>query len=308
MRIRAGYELTYECPQPTPMLLALRIHPSRRSDLLTDEALRFTPALHAHDYTDAFGNVCTRILAPAGRTTISTDFEIFDPGRPDAVDPGARQHDIGELPDAVLVYLLGSRYCDTDRLGDFAWATFGATPPGWPRVQAICDFVHERIRFDYQKADPLRTASGGLDDRTGVCRDFAHLAIALCRCMNIPARYCTGYLGDIGVPPVDYPMDFSAWFEAWLDGRWFAFDARHNIPRIGRILMATGRDATDVALSTSFGASTLAGFKVVTEEVAHAAPHLLQEAAARRPCEVDMPPASRVAVFADALPRASRGS
>ena len=202
MRIRAGYELTYEHQQPTPMLLMLRVHPSRRTDLLTDEILRFTPAVQAHDYIDAFGNACTRILAPAGSITISTEFVIFDHGRPDVVAPDARQHDIGEIPDDVLVFLLGSRYCDTDRLADFAWATFGATPPGWARVQAICDFVHGHIRFDYQHADPLRTASGGLEDRTGVCRDFAHLAITLCRCMNIPARYCTGYLGDIGVPPV----------------------------------------------------------------------------------------------------------
>jgi transglutaminase-like putative cysteine protease len=306
MRIRAGYELTYECAQPTPMLLALRIHPSRRPDLLTEELLRFTPHVPSHDYTDSFGNVCTRILAPAGRLTVSTGFEIFDDGHHDAVAPDARQNEIGEIPDDVLVYLLGSRYCDTDRLADFAWATFGATPPGWPRVQAICDFVHQHIRFDYQMADSTRTASNGLQDRTGVCRDFAHLAITLCRCMNIPARYCTGYLGDIGVPPVDYPMDFSAWFEAWLDGRWFTFDARHNMPRIGRILMATGRDATDVALSTSFGASALVGFEVVTDEIPDALPRALHtEPGSRHPHQAEMPAASRIAAFAEALPGAS---
>jgi transglutaminase-like putative cysteine protease len=278
MRIRAGYELVYECPQPTAMLLALNIHPSRRADLLTDQVLSFSPAVEARDYLDGFGNVCTRIVAPAGRTTISTGFEIYDSGRPDVVVPDARQHDIGELPDEVLVFLLGSRYCDTDRLGDFAWATFAHTPPGWARVQAIVDFVHDHIAFNYQNADATRTAFGGFHDRTGVCRDFAHLAIALCRCMNIPARYCTGYLGDIGIPPVDYPMDFSAWFEVFLGGHWYTFDARHNRPRIGRILMATGRDATDVALSTSFGASRLVGFTVVTDEVVPEAP-----AAADRP-------------------------
>jgi transglutaminase-like putative cysteine protease len=266
MRIRAGYELVYECPKPTPMILCLNIHPSRRVDLLTDQVLSFTPPVEAWDYVDGFGNVCSRIVAPPGATAISTAFEIHDDGLPDAVAAAATQHHIGDLPDEVLVFLLGSRYCDTDRLSDFAWTQFAGTPPGWARVQAICDFVHGHVAFDYQNADPLRTAHGGFIDRTGVCRDFAHLAITLCRCMNIPARYCTGYLGDIGVPPVPDPMDFSAWFEAYLGGHWYTFDARHNKPRIGRILMATGRDATDVALSTSFGPSQLSGFKVVTEE------------------------------------------
>ena len=209
-----------------------------------------------------------RILAPAGRLRIFADFQIGDTGLPDAVAPEARQTPVEELPDEALVYLLGSRYCDTDRLSDFAWSQFAETPPGWPRVQAICDYVHGRIVFNYQNADATRTAFGGYQDQTGVCRDFAHLAITLCRCMNIPARYCTGYLGDIGVPPDPAPMDFSAWFEVLLDDRWYTFDARHNRPRIGRILMGRGRDATDVAISTSFGPSKLAGFKVITDEVA----------------------------------------
>jgi transglutaminase-like putative cysteine protease len=267
MRIRAGFTLGYTCYAPTPMLLSLEIHPSRRVDLLTEQVIRFEPDVDARPYTDSFGNVCTRIEAPAGETVISTSFEIYDNGQPDVVMPDAGQHDIRDLPDDVLIYLLGSRYCDTDRLGDFAWATFAHTQPGWQRVQAICDFVHSHIIFDYQKADALRTAYGGYNDKVGVCRDYAHLAITLCRCMNIPARYCTGYLGDIGIPPVDYPMDFSAWFQAYLSGTWFTFDARHNTPRIGRILMATGRDATDVALSTSFGAAQLTRFNVVTDEV-----------------------------------------
>jgi transglutaminase-like putative cysteine protease len=257
MKIRAGFTLGYECVGPTPMLLALDIHPSRRVDLLSEQALVFDPPVEAWGYTDVFGNACTRIVAPAGVTTISTAFEIYDSGRPDIIAEDAVQHDIKDLPDEVLVFLLGSRYCDTDRLGDFAWSQF----------QAICDFVHGHIAFNYQNANPRRTAHDGYVDRTGVCRDFAHLAITLCRCMNIPARYCTGYLGDIGVPPVPDPMDFSAWFEVYLGGRWLTFDARHNTPRIGRILMATGRDATDVALSTSFGASNLVRFEVVTEEV-----------------------------------------
>jgi transglutaminase-like putative cysteine protease len=267
MRIRAGFNLTYECWQPTPMLLVLEIHPSRRVDLLTEQVIGFDRPIEARGYVDGFGNACTRIEAPAGLTTVSTLFEVYDNGQPDVVAPDSVQHDIKELPDEVLRYLLGSRYCDTDRLGDFAWSNFGSVAPGWSRVQAICDFVHNHITFDYQAADSLRTAYGAFTDRTGVCRDFAHLAISLCRCMNIPARYCTGYLGDIGVPAVPYPMDFSAWFQVYLSGHWFTFDARHNRPRIGRILMATGCDATDVALSTSFGPSRLARFEVITDEV-----------------------------------------
>ena len=267
MKIRAGFHLGYECQQATPMLLVLNIHRSRRVDLLTEQVLSFDRPIEAWSYTDVFGNACSRIVAPPGLTTISTSFEIYDDGLPDPIPADAVQHDISHLPDDVLVYLLGSRYCDTDRLADFAWKTFSNTPFGWPRVQAILDFAHNRITFDYMKADPLRTAFGGFTDRIGVCRDFAHLAITLCRCMNIPARYCTGYLGDIGVPPDLNPMDFSAWFEVYLSGRWYTVDARHNKPRIGRILMATGRDATDVALSTAFGPADLKRFDVITDEV-----------------------------------------
>jgi transglutaminase-like putative cysteine protease len=267
MQIRAGYDIEYECPQPTPKLLVLSIHPSRFADLSTPHLIQFDPPIPSRNYEDGFGNICTRIVAPAGRLRIFTSFQIGDTGLPDPVAPDARQLPVEDLPEEAIVYLLGSRYCETDRLGDFAWATFGGVAPGWPRVQAICDYVHERIAFNYQNADPMRSAYGGHSDRTGVCRDFAHLAITLCRCMNIPARYCTGYLGDIGVPKDPAPMDFSAWFEVLLDGRWYTFDARHNRPRIGRILMGRGRDATDVAISTSFGPSTLVGFKVITDEV-----------------------------------------
>lgn len=269
MKIRAGFKLGYECVQPTPMLLMLNIHPSRRIDLLTEQVLNFSPPIEARHYTDGFGNACSRILAPPGLTEITTNFEIYDTGLPDPVPEGAVQHPVQDLPDEVLVFLLGSRYCDTEKLSDFAWAQFGGIEPGWPRVKAIVDFVHDHIAFDYQKADLLRTAHGGYVDKTGVCRDYAHLAITLCRCMNVPARYCTGYLGDIGVPRDPAPMDFSAWFEVYLGGHWHALDARHNQPRIGRILMATGRDATDVALSTNFGPTVLKTFEVVTEELPH---------------------------------------
>jgi transglutaminase-like putative cysteine protease len=272
MQIRAGYEIAYDCPQPTPMLLALSVHPSRFPDIIGPHRIAFDPPIGATEYRDSFGNICTRLLAPAGRLTISTEFVIQDSGAPDAVVPEAVQHPIQELPDEVLVYLLGSRYCDTDRFADLAWSLFSSTQPGWARVQAICDYTHDRITFGYEHADPTRTAWGGHTDRRGVCRDFAHLAVTLCRCMNIPARYCTGYLGDIGVPPPDSAMDFSAWFDVYLGGHWYTFDARHNFPRIGRILMARGRDATDVALATTFGPCSLSGFRVITEEVPMQAP------------------------------------
>jgi len=273
MRIRAGYEISFDCPQPTPMLLALSVHPSRMQDLETPHLITFDPPIGATEYRDMFGNICHRIVAPEERLTISTDLVVRDPGTPDSVVPEAVQHPIEALPDEVLVYLLGSRYCETDKMSEIAWSIFGGTPPGWARVQAICDYVHDRITFGYEHADSTRSAWAGHAERLGVCRDFAHLAITLCRCMNIPARYCTGYLGDIGVPPMDAPMDFSAWFEVYLGGHWHTFDARHNVPRIGRILMARGRDATDVALSTSFGPSRLARFTVVTDEIKAAVSH-----------------------------------
>ena len=267
MKIRAGYEIAYECTQPTPMLLMLSVHPSRLPDLHGPHRITFDPPVEAHDYLDGFGNICTRVMAPAGGITVSTDFIVNDTGLPDIVAPDAEQIPVEKLPDDVLVFLLGSRYCDTDHLANMAWSLFGNGPTGWARVQAICDYVHKRLSFGYQHASATRTAWDGFREQRGVCRDFAHLAITLCRCMNIPARYCTGYLGDIGIPVSPEPMDFSAWFEAYLGGSWYTFDARHNKPRIGRILMARGRDATDVALSTSFGATRLASFKVHTDEV-----------------------------------------
>ncbi len=268
MKIRAGYEISHDCAQATPMIAMLSVHPSRQGDLITPDRLRLDPPIAANSYRDGFGNICHVIHAPAGRLTLSSDFLIRDSGQPDDVAPDAEQHPLEELPVDTLVYLLGSRYCETDRFTNIAWSQFGNVPKGWPLVQTICDYVHDRLAFGYQHAHPTKTAWTAHDERRGVCRDFAHLAITLCRCMNVPARYCTGYLGDIGVPPEDNtPMDFSAWFEAYLGGRWYTFDARHNIPRIGRILMARGRDATDVAIVTSFGPCTLAGFRVITEEV-----------------------------------------
>jgi transglutaminase-like putative cysteine protease len=266
--IRAGYDIAFRCPQETPIVLMLSVHPSRQGDLLTDHDIRLSSGLVSRDYVDMFGNVCTRLVAPPGLLEVHNEFLVRDSGRPDEVAPNARQFAIDELPDESLLYLMGSRYCDTQKLTDLAWTQFGGIVRGWQRVQAICDYVHHHLEFGYHHARCDRTASEGHAERRGVCRDFAHLAVTLCRCMNIPARYCTGYLGDIGVPRDPAPMDFSAWFEAFLGGRWFTFDARHNHPRIGRILIARGRDAADVAISTAFGATQLAHFSVTTEEVA----------------------------------------
>ncbi len=267
MKIRVGFELAYEFAQSTPMLLMLNVHPSRACDLLKPDQLQVSPLVPVTRYLDAFGNICRRLTAPAGRIEIFTDAVVADSGLPDEVNPTARQHEVSDLPHDALVYLLASRYCETERLMNLAWSNFGTTPTGWARVQAICDFVHDHLRFGYSHARSTRTAMEAFVERRGVCRDFAHLAVALCRCMNIPARYCTGYLGDIGVPPEPEPMDFSAWFEVYLGGRWYTFDARHNVPRIGRIVMARGRDAADVAFSTTFGPNTLKQFTVVTDEI-----------------------------------------
>ncbi len=267
MQIRLGYELVYACPQPTPMILTLNVHYSRVSDLVVPDHIVTQPAVPITGYRDGFGNWCSRLVAPTGEIRISADAVINDTGLPDPTDLSATQHAVEDLPNDTLVYLQGSRYCETDRLSEIAWSLFGKSPPGWRRVQAISDYVHAHIHFGYQHARATKTALEAYQERMGVCRDYTHLAITFCRCMNIPARYCTGYLGDIGVPPSPEPMDFSAWFEAYLDGRWHTFDPRNQVPRIGRVLIAQGRDAADVPLSNAFGPNTLKGFKVWTDEL-----------------------------------------
>ena len=262
MQIRVGYELVYDCPKATPMILVLNIHYTRMSDVVRPDHMITTPAIPIASYRDSYGNWCTRIVAPPGRLRLTADALINDSGQPDIVAPWLPQHPIPELPEETLLFLLGSRYCETEPLLEFAWQRFEPSVPGWPRVQAICDFVQAHIEFGYEHASPTTTAWQVYQTRRGVCRDYAHLAIALCRCMNIPARYCSGYLGDIGVPPPHGLMDFSGWFEAYLGGAWYTFDARNNTPRIGRILIARGRDAADVAISTAFGQNTLESFKV----------------------------------------------
>jgi transglutaminase-like putative cysteine protease len=267
MLIRIGFEMVFEVPAPAPMLLMLGLRSEREASVRRPGGLRVEPEAPVRGYTDGFGNHAARLLAPAGRLILRDDLIVEDSGLPDPVAPDAKQIPVQDLPSDVLVYLLSSRYCEVERLLEVAWRLFGTTPEGWGRVQAICDWVHENVRFDYQSARPTKTAHDVYEERAGVCRDFSHLALTFCRCLNIPARYATGYLGDIGIPPQPYPMDFSGWFEAYLDGRWHTFDARHNVPRIGRVLMAHGRDAVDVALTTSFGTTRLEKFAVWTDEV-----------------------------------------
>ncbi len=268
MRIRVGYEMTYFCPQETPMILTVGIHYSRASDVIAPDYLTSDPAVPVAGYRDGFGNWCTRIVAPAGSIRIRGDGLVRDTGQPDVAAPSACQHPVEDLPEETLVFLLGSRYCETDRLSDIAWSHFGHTDPGWTRVQAICDFVHNHIVFGYQDARATRSASEAYHERIGVCRDYAHLAVAFCRCMNIPARYCTGYLGDMGTLPPYGVGDFAAWIEVYLGGHWYTFDPRNNVPRIGRVLIARGRDASDVAIATIFGTAILEKFEVWTDEIA----------------------------------------
>jgi transglutaminase-like putative cysteine protease len=272
MLIRIGYDIAFTYPQPTALVAQLSLHPSRMPSVRTPELLVIEPVIARSSYHDQFGNFCTRALVPAGLVSFRNAGVVHDDGLPDPQRWDARQHEVQDLPDETLVFLLASRYCEVDsELREVAERLFGRTAPGWPRVLAICNWVHRHIAFDYMQARANRTALEAFREARGVCRDYMHLAITFCRIMNLPARYCTGYLGDIGVPLVP-PMDFSAWFEVYLGGAWHAFDARNNVPRIGRVLMARGRDAADVALTTTFGPSTLARFDIVAEEIPAATP------------------------------------
>jgi transglutaminase-like putative cysteine protease len=266
MLIKIGFDLEFALAGPTPMVLMLFVHPSRRDDLRGPEELHVEPQIPVTYYTDLFGNRCGRLLAPPGNLRLALETLIEDSGEPDRETPEAVQHPIEDLPNETLAFLMASRYCEVDKLTEIAWQLFGQTTPGWSRVKAICDWVHNHLTFDYHFADPTKSAYDVYTSGEGVCRDFSHLALTFCRCLNIPARYVTGYMGDIGVPLV-LPMDFSGWFEVYLGDRWHTFDARHNVPRIGRIVMAVGRDAADVALTTNFGSATLKKFFVISDEV-----------------------------------------
>jgi transglutaminase-like putative cysteine protease len=267
MLIRLGYDIRFDIDAPVPIVAILSVHPSRRHDLQERDRVELEPAVAAAEYEDSFGNLCTRFVAPAGPLRLVNSTLIKDSGEPDPANPEAREIPVDELPPETLRFLMPSRFCEVDLLSNTAAELFGGVPRGWPRVKAVCDWVHDKVTFSYPHARPTRTALDVYTERIGVCRDFQHLAITFCRALNIPARYATGYLGDIGVPASPSPMDFSAWFEVFLEGRWWTFDARHNAPRIGRVLIATGMDATDVAITTSFGRARLCSFSVVTDEV-----------------------------------------
>ncbi len=269
MHIDIGFDISLQLQSPNALICMLNVHPERAHDVLQGDAITVQPALPITDYLDVFGNRCARVSVPHGvqQVRLFNRATVQDSGLPDPQHWQAPQHNPQDLPHHTLHYLLPSRYCEVDsHLLNFAWAQFGQGPTGWGRVQAVCDFVHQHLQFNYGAARANRTAAEGFAERTGVCRDFAHLAVTLCRALNIPARYATGYLGDIGIPPVPYPMDFSAWFEVFLGGQWHTFDARHNTPRIGRVVIARGRDAGDVPITMSFGAHQLLNFSVVTEE------------------------------------------
>jgi transglutaminase-like putative cysteine protease len=270
MILRLGYDIQFELPASVAMVALLNVHPSRVTDLRGPDELRVEPAAQMESFIDSFGNRCARFVAQQGPLRLSNSTLIYDSGQPDRLSPDAREIPVQELPHEALRYLYNSRYCEVDRFSTIALELFGAVPPGWSRVQAICDWIHTRVSFGYQHARPTKTALDVYTERFGVCRDFQHLAVTLCRALNIPARYATGYLGDIGVPASASPMDFSAWFEVYLEDRWWTFDARHNQPRVGRVLMATGRDASDVAMTTSFGMANLTQFTVVSEQASRA--------------------------------------
>jgi transglutaminase-like putative cysteine protease len=265
--LQVGYDFTFQCEHATPMLLVLNVHWERVPDITVPDVIVTDPPVPIRTYRDSFGNWCSRLVAPAGEFSLSSSATLWDAGLPDPSCPDAYQHEIADLPDEALQFLLPSRYCETELFGDIAWELFGSGPTGWARVQAICDFVHNHVTFGYEHARVTKTAWDVYNERTGVCRDFTHLAVTLCRAMNIPARYCTGYVSDIGTSPPYTDGDFAGWFEAYLGGAWHTFDPRNNVPRIGRVLVARGRDAADVPLSHSFGPNILTGFRVFADEV-----------------------------------------
>jgi transglutaminase-like putative cysteine protease len=253
------------------MILLLNVHYSRAADLERPDLLVTDPAVAIEAYRDSFGNWCNRLVAPVGRFTVSVDGIIRDSGLSDPVEQNAKQHPVEQLPSNVIRYLLPSRYCESDVLSEFAWNRFDSAQHGWQTVQSVCDFVHDHVSFGYEHSRPTRTAAETLNEGVGVCRDYAHLAIALCRSLNIPARYCTGYVSDIGQPPPYAPMDFAAWMEVYLGGKWWVFDPRNNDIRFGRVLIAQGQDAADVPLTHTFGTHELKDFKVWIKDADNAA-------------------------------------
>jgi transglutaminase-like putative cysteine protease len=234
------------------------------------EEWQTVPDFSMQAYSDIYGNLCQRFVLPTGENVIRYDATVAVVDEYDEIGLGAEQLPVEDLPSDVLLYTLPSRFCLSDVLSNAAWQLFGHTQPGWARVQAICDWVHDNIRFQYGTSTPLTTAVDVYEQHVGVCRDFAHLAVTFCRALNIPTRYVFGYLPDIGVPPPDDPMDFCAWMEVYLGGRWWTFDPRNNAPRTGRVLIGRGRDALDVAMVTMYGGPLLQQMVVWADEVVSA--------------------------------------
>jgi transglutaminase-like putative cysteine protease len=265
MRIRVGCEFQYEATWPAPAVLLVQ---ARDDDphRIYHESWRTNPHVQTHDYYDLYRNRCQRLILPVGPSSLTYDAVVEISGEPDDVDTSAIQHPVEELPDDVIIFTLPSRYCLSDALSNTAWELFGGSEMGWARVQAVCDWINANIEYG-RKSTPLTTALDVYEARGGICRDFAHLGVTFCRALNIPARYVFGYMPDIGIPPPYPAMDFHAWFEVYLGGRWWTMDARHDERRIGRVLMARGRDAVDCALTTAFGPTKLKKFVVVTEEI-----------------------------------------
>ena len=304
MRIRLGCEMVYDFQRPTHMVAMLHVHYSRAAQLEQADVVRSDPPVPVEGYRDGFGNWCTRLTAPAGRFQLRVDSVLRDDGRPDPLVPDAAESPMQDLPPEVLQYLLASRYCDTELLMQAAWDAFGHLPPGWSRVQAICDAVHERVAFDYMQARPTRTASETWNERRGVCRDYAHLAVTLCRCLNIPARYCTGYISDIGLPPPYAQMDLAAWMEVYLGGAWRSFDPRNNARMRGRVKMGHGRDAADVPLTHIFGGGPLLAFKVWTHRIDEDGNDLPNELTPEEIAAIDAPDAAQDQMRAQARAQA----
>lgn len=266
LTLHVGCQFDYEAQDDVPAIVLVR--PSGFDGVrLISESWMTTPPVPYHDYVDIYDNVCRRLTLPAGLNTIYYDARVEAPFAAEDSDPSAQQTPVEELPDDTLVFTLPSRFCLSDELYDRALELFGSTEPGWNRVQTIVQFVHDHVKFGYQFAAPTRSSSDVLAEATGVCRDFTHLGIALCRAMSIPARYVFGYIPDIDVPVSDAPMDFCAWFEAYLDGRWWTFDPRNNQRRRGRVIIARGRDAADVPMVTTYGSATFKGMTCWAEQL-----------------------------------------
>ncbi len=281
-RIRVGCELVFEPTVPTPAVL--QVQPRRADDQpLLSERLASAPNAALEEFTDFYGNRCQRLILAAGTNTLTYDAEVEVAAGPEATNRSAVELTPDQVPPELLHFTLPSRYCLSDELGDAAWDLFRGVQPGWTRVQAICDWVHANLRFRYGSSTPRTTAADVYRQREGVCRDFAHLAVTFCRAFNIPSRYVFGYIPDIGVPPSVEPMDFCAWFEVYLEGGWWTFDARNNIPRIGRCVIGRGRDALDVAMVTTYGQVPLTGFRVWADEVLPPVAEALSQTAGSQP-------------------------